>query len=342
MDVILRSVIIAILMVIVLGVIARPQPWRWVLCCMAVVLGVSAFVLGNAASQAFAPKFLSWPWAWIIVTFLSKTIVLYVWLFVQCSFDDEFRFDRFRVGASLLWLAVVIHDIWSFKVGIDDPFGYASVIMGLTMMGHLIWTLLRGRDDDLRRGRRTARIWISVIMVSLLLMDIMIDVTMGFSWRPAGFIYVQNGLILLAVLAFAMAIIRIDVSSIAPNAHPKDVPNHQVSDHAATLDQIMRTEQLYLRSDLRLSDVVGRLPISEASTRSLIHDEFGQGHFRSFLNQYRVKHAQELLRSPDHHSRKLIAIAFDSGFASLTSFQRAFKRETGVTASQWRSQARVT
>ena len=99
----------------------------------------------------------------------------------------------------------------------------------------------------------------------------------------------------------------------------------------------MSTEQLYLRPELRLTDVVARLPLSEASTRSLIHDEFGQGHFRSFLNQYRINHAQELLRSPDHHASKLIAIAFDSGFASLASFQRAFKRVTGLTAAEWRA-----
>ena len=322
-------------MVITLGVIAKPQPWRWALCCVAVALGVSGFVLCNATTQAFVPKFLSWPW--FIATFLGKTIVLSVWLFVQCSFDDEFRFDRFRVGVSLAWLAIVLTDMWLFKAGLETLFGYITVIMALAMMGHLIWTLLRGRDDDLRLGRRTARIWISIIMVSLLLMDLIIDVTLGFSWRPAGFVYVQNGLILLTVLALAAAIIRIDVSSIAPNAHLKDILYHQVSGHAATLNQIMSTEQLYLRPDLRLSDVVARLPISEAATRSLIHDEFGQGHFRSFLNQYRVKHAQDLLRSPDHYSSKLIAIAFDSGFASLTSFQRAFKRETGVTASQWRT-----
>ena len=268
---------------------------------------------------------------------MAKMIVLSVWLFVQCSFDDEFRFNGFRVSVSLVWLAIILHDIWSFKAGIDDPFGYASVILALTMMTHLIWTLLRGRDDDLRLRRRTARIWISVIMVSLLLMDLMIDVTMGFSWRPAGFVYVQNGLILLAVLVLTVAIVRIDVSALAPNPHPKEILNHQVSGHAATLHQIMSTEQLYLRPELRLTDVVARLPLSEASTRSLIHDEFGQGHFRSFLNQYRINHAQELLRSPDHHASKLIAIAFDSGFASLASFQRAFKRETGLTASEWRA-----
>jgi len=34
--------------------------------------------------------------------------------------------------------------------------------------------------------------------------------------------------------------------------------------------------------------------------------------------------------------QKQIAIAIDNGFASLSSFQRAFKRETGKTPSMWR------
>ena len=42
------------------------------------------------------------------------------------------------------------------------------------------------------------------------------------------------------------------------------------------------------------------------------------------------------MKDPKKGDEKLIAIAFDSGFVSLASFQRAFKRETGVTASQWR------
>ena len=335
MDVILRIVTATLLIALALGVVVRPQPWRWSLYFVATALCVSAFVVNNVVSDVLSPSL--WSWLWIITNFMAKMIVLSVWLFVQCSFDDEFRFNGFRVSVSLVWLAIVLHDMWSFKAGIDDPFGYASVILALIMMAHLIWTLLRGREDDLRLRRRTARIWISVIMVSLLLMDLMIDVTMGFSWRPAGFVYVQNGLILLAVLVLTVAIVRIDVSALAPNPHPKEILNHQVSGHAATLHQIMSTEQLYLRPELRLSDVVARLPLSEATTRSLIHDEFGQGHFRSFLNQYRINHAQELLRSPDHHASKLIAIAFDSGFASLASFQRAFKRETGLTASEWRA-----
>jgi len=336
MDVILRIATATLLIGLSLGVIARPQPWRWALCFVAVALGVSAFVVNNAASDVLIIR--SWSWLWITTTILAKTVVLSVWLFVQCSFDDGFRFDRVRVLVSLAWIGVLLTDMRRTITGISGPFDFASIIFALILMVHLIWTLLRDRDGDLRLRRRTARIWLSAIMVSLLLLDLIIDMTMGFSWRPTGFVYVQNGLILMAVLALAMAIVRIDGSAIAPNPQPKDTPDHQLSEHAAKLNHIMHTEQLHLRPELRLSDVVTRLPISEAATRTLIHNEFGHGHFRNFLNHYRIQHAQDLLRSPDNHGNKLMAIAFDSGFASLASFQRAFKKEVGLTASQWREQ----
>lgn len=339
MDVIIRIATATVLMLITVGLIARPGPWRWSVCFVAVGLGISAFVSVNAVGDMLVPT--AWSLWWILTNFLSKTIVISVWLFVQCCFDDQFRFDRFRVGVTLAWLATVLLGIWHLKTGTESLLGLATVLFALALMSHLIWTLLRDREGDLRLVRRTARLWISAVMVGLLLMDLIIDLTLGFSWRPASFVYVQNGLILLGVLSLAIVCIRIDVSSLATTPGPPETSDTKLSVHAATLDNMMRSEQLYLRPELRLSDVVARLPLSEASTRSLIHKEFGQGHFRSFLNQYRVKHSQALLRSSDHHDSKLIAIALDSGFASLASFQRAFKRETGFTASQWREKEMV-
>jgi len=336
MDVILRISTATVLFVMVLALLARPSPWRWTLCFIAMALGTSTYVMFNGVTDEFIPA--PWSWPWLIANLMGKTIVISVWLFVQSSFDDEFRFDRFRIGVSLVWLGLILNGNWRLKMGIEGPFDFATVTMALILMGHLIWTLLQGRDDDLRLGRRMARIWVSVIMVSLLLLDLMIDLTLGFSWRPAGYVYVQNGLILFAALALFLTIIRIDITAIAPKLSTNDRPNHQLSEHAEKLHQIMNEAHLYLRSELRLSDIVAQLPTSEAATRSLIHDEFGHGHFRSFLNRYRIKHAQELMRSPDHKASKLIAIAFDSGFASLASFQRAFKRETGQTASEWRAE----
>ena len=332
MDIILRIVIITILMLMVIGVLVRSTPWRWTVCFVGTALGVCGFVLDNAVTDILTSK----SWFINVAIFAAKTTVLSAWLLVQCVFDERFRFDGFRLSVTLGWIAVVIMDMWRFKMGFKGPLNYTSLIFALILMGHLIWDLIRGYEGDLRLPRRYARMWLSFILVGFLLFELLVDVVMGFAWRPDAFIYAQNGSILFIVLALAALILRVDISALSPHklSHQDD---RYFTSHAQTLRQLMEVDKIYLAPDLRLSGVVARLPLSEASTRSLIHDEFGHGHFRSFLNQYRVKHAQELLRSSDHHSSKLIAIAFDSGFASLASFQRAFKRETGVTASQWRA-----
>ena len=109
----------------------------------------------------------------------------------------------------------------------------------------------------------------------------------------------------------------------------------KLSRNAKRIDDMMRGEKMFLKPDLTLSDIVMRLPFSEASTRKFIHTEFGCEHFPTFLNRYRIEQAISLMKDPKKGDEKLIAIAFDSGFASLASLQRAFKRETGVTTSQW-------
>lgn len=55
--------------------------------------------------------------------------------------------------------------------------------------------------------------------------------------------------------------------------------------------------------------------------------------FVAFLTAERIKHAQLLFRNPNAH---IIDIAFDSGFTSLSAFNRAFKKTTGMSPSQFR------
>lgn len=67
----------------------------------------------------------------------------------------------------------------------------------------------------------------------------------------------------------------------------------------------------------------------------------GFDHFRSFLNHYRVMEACRLLADPRRSADKLIAIALDSGFASLPSFNRVFRATEARTPSEYRDAALV-
>lgn len=301
---------------------------------MLLAISVSSFVINNTATGILSPGGV---W-WIITLSFVKMLVLFAWWLVQCSFSDRFRFDAFRLGVGALWLGIVIFSTWRFESGLEGPLDHASSILLVGLMLHLVWFLISGREDDLRIRRRDVRLWLPVAIIGLLLIDVGVDLTLGFDWFPAGFLFAQNTAIFLLVSGLVITTAKVDMNIFVSGSSEKlaDKKDVELSHNAQRIDKMMREEKMFLEPDLRLSDIVTRLPISEASTRKLIHSEFGCEHFRTFLNRYRIEYAISLLNNSERVDDKLIAIAFDSGFASLASFQRAFKRETGKTPSAWR------
>lgn len=98
----------------------------------------------------------------------------------------------------------------------------------------------------------------------------------------------------------------------------------------------MDREKPYLDPDLNQSDLASRIGMSSHHFSEVLHYGFQQN-FYNFINSYRVVEAQKLLKSARYQEAKLIAIAFDSGFKSKTSFFRIFKKHTGQTPSEFRT-----
>ena len=340
MDPVLRIITVTLLLFSALGVIRHPHPWRWKICFALFAVSVSCFVINNTPTGILSPKGV---W-WIITLSFVKMIVLFAWWLVQCSFSDRFRFDAFRLGVGGLWLGVVIYSTWRWRTGLEGPLDYTSSVLLVAFMLHLVWFLINGREDDLRIRRRAVRLWLPVAIIGLLLIDVGVDLTMGFDWYPAGFLYAQNAAIFLFASALVITMTKVDANILASRVPEKRVSceTAELSKSAQLIHGMMRGQKMFLKPDLRLSDIVARLPVSEGTTRKLIHTEFGCEHFRTFLNRYRIEHAIGLLRDPERDGDKLISIAFDSGFTPLASFQRAFKRETGKTPSTWRNQFNIT
>ena len=57
--------------------------------------------------------------------------------------------------------------------------------------------------------------------------------------------------------------------------------------------------------------------------------------FSSYVNGYRVRAAEELLRT--HTKLPILDVAFEAGFNSKTSFNVIFRRETGMSPTEYRS-----
>ena len=96
---------------------------------------------------------------------------------------------------------------------------------------------------------------------------------------------------------------------------------------------LMEKEQLFLQKGLRIDDVATRMASNQKYISACINQNTGKA-FTDFVNEYRVRYAQELLVS--QKELKIQDIGERAGFSSNVSFHRNFLKITGKTPAEWR------
>ncbi len=103
----------------------------------------------------------------------------------------------------------------------------------------------------------------------------------------------------------------------------------------AKLDAIMKEHRYFLDPKLTIASLSKHVGISSKVLSQAINQRKGYNYSR-YIAHLRVEEAKRLLHSPAHQHFKIAAIAFESGFNSLSSFNAAFKQVAGVTAKEFR------
>lgn len=98
----------------------------------------------------------------------------------------------------------------------------------------------------------------------------------------------------------------------------------------------METQEPFLEEGLKLDDVAAALGAPAHHISEVLSNELHTNFF-DFVNGYRVERAKALLRSPEFRHAKILAIAFDSGFGNKATFNRVFKKFTGLTPGRYRN-----
>ncbi len=104
------------------------------------------------------------------------------------------------------------------------------------------------------------------------------------------------------------------------------------------INQLINEQQLYLQSNLKISDLAQALSVPEYKISRVIRHYYKVANFNLFINQYRVKHAQALLLKDEARHWSILSIALESGFSSLATFNRVFKSIVGVIPNEFRKQ----
>jgi AraC-like DNA-binding protein len=95
---------------------------------------------------------------------------------------------------------------------------------------------------------------------------------------------------------------------------------------------LMHEEHLYLNPELTLTDLAQRLQTHSKLVSAVINEVF-QKNFNDFINDYRVNLFKEKVNDPKLKHLTLLAIGFECGFNSKSTFNRAVKRATGEMPS---------
>ncbi len=112
------------------------------------------------------------------------------------------------------------------------------------------------------------------------------------------------------------------------------LPAKEAQELLKKLSATMVTEKIYRDSNLTLPKLADYLNIP-AHTLSQLLSQHLNVNFNDYINRFRVEEARGKLLDPAGRKSTNLAIAFEVGFGSKASFNRAFKKVVGKTPSRF-------
>lgn len=106
----------------------------------------------------------------------------------------------------------------------------------------------------------------------------------------------------------------------------------QIQLFQARLLEVLEEKQPYLLPDLKIADLANLLHIPSHQLSQILSEGL-QASFSDLINQYRIEEVKRRLVHPKFQHFSILAIALDCGFNNKATFNRVFKKATGMTPS---------
>lgn len=97
---------------------------------------------------------------------------------------------------------------------------------------------------------------------------------------------------------------------------------------------LINSKRLYENPRLTLSDVAKELETNSKVVSSVVNAGF-QMNFNDFINHHRIEAVKRKLDAGEQETTTLLGIAYDCGFNSKATFNRAFKKSTSISPKEY-------
>jgi AraC-like DNA-binding protein len=102
------------------------------------------------------------------------------------------------------------------------------------------------------------------------------------------------------------------------------------------LRRSMEEDRIWLNTDLNLGKLAQYCGVAPKTLSTVLNQHLGTS-FTDFVNRYRVDAVKERIVLPESRQLTIAGLAYECGFNSLPTFQRAFKAVTGMSPREYLS-----
>ena len=150
------------------------------------------------------------------------------------------------------------------------------------------------------------------------------------------------------ILVFTIAISGIIQYNVISVAHRADLPvkepsldiedpKEKVFELINRIDQYIRDSAIYTKQDLTVVDISTALKVHPRDVSIAINKHYNKN-FNTYINEFRIKKAQELLKTDILTNLSIEGLSREVGFHSKASFYTAFKKATGTTPMNYHTE----
>jgi AraC-like DNA-binding protein len=107
-----------------------------------------------------------------------------------------------------------------------------------------------------------------------------------------------------------------------------------VSPAVEALKRAMETDRLWLDPELNLGGLARHCGLAPKTLSAVLNQHLDKP-FNQLVNEYRIAAFKTRLLQPESRELTIAGLAYDCGFNSLPTFQRAFKSLTGLTPKEY-------
>lgn len=339
-----------------------------ILACLVFIMGLSAIphLFGWVGIGFLWNQLTFYPWNGMELAVLPT-----VFLFLQSRLNSQWRMGFQDLKHYWLYIIYFVYHLavaiqgkafakwWWFEVNnrynVDALFSFCNVLLFAFQLrrffkinsAYQLWSA--NRYSNLPSLNLS---WIRNFLIAyflFILVDIgltIMKLTIGPQYDKMWWAYLSNlGLVYyISIYGFyqrPITTLDFEISTIPPaedsservDEHP-NFSAEEIKNWKLKIQTYLETTKPYLNPELRLSELAQHFEVNISHLSTLINLCFSQN-FNDLINTYRIEVFLQKISSGQLQHFTLMSIAYDSGFNSKTTFNRAFKKYTGLTPSEF-------